>query len=222
VLDVGGVFLVPQEEAAIPALASAGITTTNADVERAHFMGVAAVDQRADDGDDRPAYLLAYVASLGVRREEQVAAVDALLPAWHLPSIELWRHVLEDSVSALRLLARACVPLAIVSNSDGWVEAELRTHTICQVGPGAGVEVACIVDSGVLGVAKPDPAVFAPAIAAVGVDPSDVIYVGDCERYDVIGARRAGMVPVHFDPYHLCHHMTDHRHIASLHELTGG
>jgi len=222
VLDVGGVFLVPDGGAVLPALAEAGIATRNEDVERAHFTGVSAVDRNFGGSDDKPVYLLAYVASLGVRPDERHAAHEVLLPVWDRPSIELWRHVLDDSVRALRLLAERRVPLAIVSNSDGWVEAELLTHAICQVGAGAGAEVACIVDSGVLGIAKPDPAAFAPALAALGVEPRGAAYVGDSERYDVIGAVRAGMQPVHFDPYRLCRHPADHRHIGSLHELLGG
>ena len=35
-------------------------------------------------------------------------------------------------------------------------------------GSGAGVPVACVIDSAVVGVAKPDPAIFAPALAALG------------------------------------------------------
>ncbi|WP_295998393.1 HAD family hydrolase [Rugamonas sp.] len=43
------------------------------------------------------------------------------------------------------------------------------------------------------GKAKPDPAIFLAACAALGVAPRDAIYVGDDLRLDVDGAQRAGL-----------------------------
>jgi len=40
--------------------------------------------------------------------------------------------------------------------------------------------------------------------------------VGDTVRYDVSGARAAGLFPVHFDPYNLCQDQGDHAHVACL------
>ena len=48
--------------------------------------------------------------------------------------------------------------LAIVSNADGSVEAQLAADGICQVGPGRASTVDAVLDSSVVGVAKPDPA----------------------------------------------------------------
>ena len=42
------------------------------------------------------------------------------------------------------------------------------------------------------GVLKPDPAAFAHATDAAGVEPSDVLYVGDSYRSDVEGAQNVG------------------------------
>jgi hypothetical protein len=38
-------------------------------------------------------------------------------------------------------------------------------------------------------------------------------------RYDVRGARAAGLLPVHFDPYELCRERDDHAHVKRLTEL---
>ena len=91
---------------------------------------------------------------------------------------------------------------------------------MCQVGDGPHVPVAAIVDSGALGVAKPDPAIFAPALDALGTDPSRTLHVGDSVHYDVRGAEAAGMAAVHFDPRRLCR-SADHAHIAALTDLLG-
>ena len=42
---------------------------------------------------------------------------------------------------------------------------------------------------------------------------------GDTVRYDVRGARAAGLRPVHFDPFDLCPDRTDHAHIHRLTDL---
>jgi FMN phosphatase YigB (HAD superfamily) len=43
------------------------------------------------------------------------------------------------------------------------------------------------------GSAKPDPAIFAHACNALGVAPSEAVYVGDDPALDVLGAQQAGM-----------------------------
>ena len=90
---------------------------------------------------------------------------------------------------------------------------------ICQVGDGPFTSVAAIVDSTVVGVAKPDPRIFLPALAALGASPSDALYVGDSERFDVRSAELAGIRPVHFDPFQLCRNPTAHAHVDALAEV---
>jgi len=85
------------------------------------------------------------------------------------------------------------------------------------VGDGPATPVACIVDSEVVGVAKPDPAVFRPALEVLGVSAQRAIYVGDSHHYDVGGALAAGLHPVQLDPYGMGD--GDHDRIASLTDL---
>jgi len=127
------------------------------------------------------------------------------------------------SVEALHALAVAgAYKLGIVSNADGTIEEQLRRGQICQVGEGLGVPVLAIIDSGVVGVATPAAEIFSHALAPLGVLPADAVYVGDTVRYDVRGARAAGLPPVHLDPLALCASPADdHAHIRGLHELAG-
>ena len=60
--------------------------------------------------------------------------------------------------------------LGIISNADGLIGERLRTLEILQVGPGLGVEVECVIDSGAVGVMKPDPRIFTMALDAMGID----------------------------------------------------
>lgn len=108
--------------------------------------------------------------------------------------------------------------LAIVSNSDGTLEGRLAAEGICQVGPGEGVPVSVVIDSGAVGVAKPNPAIFAIALEATGVPPGATIHVGDAVGADVAGALAAGVRPVHLDPHAFCGD-DSHPHVRSLGEL---
>lgn len=164
-LDVGGVFVVPHPDPVGAALA--GLCEIDREsAERAHYAGVAAVD-RSPAVDPLLDYLKSYVASLGVPEYDVIAAAERLTAIWSQPSVDLWRQVVEDSVQALVSLKASGVKLGIVSNSDGTVEEQLRQHRICQVGNGLGVPVLAILDSAVVGVAKPDPTIFSLALQAL-------------------------------------------------------
>jgi len=57
-----------------------------------------------------------------------------------------------------------------------------------------------VVDSGAVGVEKPDPRIFAIALGLAEARPEEALYVGDLYPVDVVGARRAGIEPVLLDP----------------------
>ena len=85
--------------------------------------------------------------------------------------------------------------------------------------------VACVVDSYVVGVAKPDPAIFEPALSALGLSASSrVAYVGDTVFYDVRAATAAGLTPLLHDPFGFHaddpHPSGPHRTLRALSELT--
>jgi FMN phosphatase YigB (HAD superfamily) len=123
-----------------------------------------------------------------------------------------------ESVAALAQLHHRKVPIGVVSNASGQIEATLNNLCICQVGPGAGVPVSIVTDSHVVGYAKPDPLIFSDAIAALNLPPERVAYVGDSYVNDVGGARAAGLVPLLYDPFD-DHVEYDCERLRSLHEL---
>jgi putative hydrolase of the HAD superfamily len=99
------------------------------------------------------------------------------------PRANLWRRPIAGVVAVTRELAAAGVRVGVVSNSEGTIGALL-----------AEVGIACgpVIDSGVVGVAKPDPAIFALALERIGGTPADAIHVGDAWVADVEGALAAG------------------------------
>ena len=216
VLDVGGVLLVPHPEPVAAALAPFGVSVESSAAERAHYVGVRALDAAEVPVEANRRYLEAYCRALGVPTTAVERAADALHALWVGPSPELWRLVVPGALDGLRRLAEAGRQLAIVSNSDGTVEGLLSTHQLCQIGTGTGVPVCAIVDSAIVGVAKPDPGIFHALVERAGIVPERALYVGDTVRYDVLGARAAGLHPLHFDPYALCASRDDHAHVRSL------
>ena len=215
IFDVGGVLLVPHHEVVGAAI---GVELDAPRAERAHYFGVQALDQ-ADDGRpaENAAYLRAYAQTLGVA--DLSSTVARMHDLWGGPSLPLWRQQVSGSRDGLRQLAGTRLKLGIVSNADGSIEEQLRVNEICQVGEGLGVPVLAIIDSTVVGVAKPSKEIFGHALDPLGVAPERAIYVGDTVRYDIRGARAAGLRPVHFDPLSLCVHRADHAHVSALVEV---
>lgn len=222
--DVGGVITVPDPVALGSALAPLGATATLPELVRAHYVGMRAHATSSVPGHHGPwlDYIDAYLTAAGVPDESRDAAWTAFSRVF---GHYAWRHPMVETVSAMDRLHSVGVPLGVVSNANGQVEGLLRNLCLCQVGPGGGVPVEIVVDSAVVGVEKPDPTVFAPAVTLLtgrGIDPARIAYVGDSLRYDVTGARAAGLRPVLMDPYDLYQGVDlgpgAHR-IGSVHDL---
>lgn len=126
--------------------------------------------------------------------EERVAELASWL--WdEQPKKNLWRRPIAGMIELVRELRRAGVPLAIISNSEGYL-AEL----VAELGWGGDFDV--VVDSGRVGVDKPDPRIFRHACAALGVPVSELLHVGDAWEADVQGALGASASAVWFDSRH--------------------
>jgi len=220
--DAGGIFVVPDPVATSVALAPFGCSADVGVLVRSHYAGMEALDavasKRTDKSIDKitwDTYRHAYVRAAGVADEHVEAASREMRKLF---SPYFWRFPLLESVAALGQLHYRKVPIGVVSNASGQIEATLNNLCICQVGPGAGVPVRIVTDSHVIGYAKPDPRIFADAIAALGLPPERVAYVGDSYVNDVGGAHAAGLVPLLYDPFD-DHADYDCERVQSLHEL---
>jgi putative hydrolase of the HAD superfamily len=214
--DAGGIFVIPDPTVCAPLLSYFGATDDLEAYHRAHYRGMAAKSAARSPESDWSVYDRAYVESVGVPASEVEYAAEILgrtRNAW------LWRWPLEDSVAALRELHMRNVPIGVVSNATGQIADLLERSRVCQVGEGSGVPVRVIVDSHVVGIAKPDPRIFDFGLEALGdVDRSRVAYVGDSVTMDIGGARAAGLFPVLLDP-HDDHVGADFHRIRSLMDL---
>jgi putative hydrolase of the HAD superfamily len=219
-LDAGGIFLLPEASRIVAAFGRAGVDVAPEQLHDAHYRAAVTfsttLDVDADWAGSWRAYLDAYVAACA----GAVAEPDEVHR--HLDSefadAALWLDVIPGAVDGLRALAATGVHLGVVSNADGLMAQRLRDLEILQVGPGLGVEVGCVIDSGDVGVMKPDPRIFDLALTALSVDASDAWYVGDMPAFDVVGARRAGLRPFLMDPLRL-HAEADYERVDALTEL---
>jgi putative hydrolase of the HAD superfamily len=215
-LDVGGVFHLPDPGIIGAALRRAGVDGSLDPelLDRAHYAGIAAlVDWPATERGIWTAYQEAYAREVGAPPECIPDAVAELDVAFRQDGI--WSRLVPGSLDGLRALHGTGVALAIVSNSDGTLEERLIREGICQVGPGRGVPMSIVIDSAAVGVAKPNPAIFAIALEATGVPPERTLHVGDAVGADVDGALAAGVRPVHLDPYGFCSD-DSHPHVPDI------
>jgi putative hydrolase of the HAD superfamily len=225
-LDAGGVLVLPDRRLVADAFARIGITIDPDALPRAHYRAVRALDRatatpdraatttafppvpRATAGPTRHDYAPALLPQLGI---VPGCAADALA-AWNeladrrRSGVVLWREPTPGALDTMHSLQLAGLAVVVVTNSNGHGAENLRD---------SGFGGVPVIDSTVVGVAKPDRRIFEIALARAGVAPSETVHVGDSLANDVAGARAAGITPIHFDPLRACR-ATDHRHIRSL------
>ena len=103
----------------------------------------------------------------------------------HYASAPAWR-VYPEVPGVLAALRERDIPLAVVSNFDSRLPPLLDAL-------GLAPFFDAVVCSGAVGAAKPDGAIFAHALAVLGVEASEALHVGDSREADYDGARAAGI-----------------------------
>jgi putative hydrolase of the HAD superfamily len=144
-----------------------------------------------DEARDRPA--------LARLRHDSAAALRAALPpaAAELPLEPLTEALLAslrfppyaEVPDVLRRARELGIRLVVVSNWDVSLHDALAAAGLDRL-------LDATVTSAEFGAAKPDPAIFAHALALAGVAAADAVHVGDSVEADVEGARAAGITPL--------------------------
>lgn len=132
------------------------------------------------------------LVAAGFPRARIAAAIESI---W----IEHVRHNLYSVVpaglgGALDAARARGVRVAIVSNSEGMLDRLFADLGILR-------HFDAVVDSGKVGVEKPDPAIFRIALDRFGVGPERALMLGDTFITDIVGARAAGMRAALIDPF---------------------
>lgn len=95
-------------------------------------------------------------------------------------------HAYDDAAPALTALRDRGLALVCVSNWDVSLPAVLERCCLADRLDG-------VVTSAGARARKPNPAIFAPALALAGCDPARALHVGDSPNEDIAGARAAGI-----------------------------
>jgi putative hydrolase of the HAD superfamily len=98
----------------------------------------------------------------------------------------------DDVRPAFDALEDAGYRLGLISNFDSWLQKMLVEMEVGHV-----FDTAII--SGLVGIEKPDPAIYRLAVERAGVDPARAVHVGDSPVMDIEPARTAGLTPVLLD-----------------------
>ena len=182
---------------------------------RAHYAGMAAKSAAGSGEAFWDEYNHSYVRSIGVMKPTQTRRPRRYRPP-ATPSCGAGRF------------RRASQPWP---NSPRWVcrwvwcrMRAVRSPRCCRGAACArqvtGHTPRCVVvDSHVVGVAKPDPRIFDHALPYFdGIDRHEIAYVGDSVTMDIGAATAAGLHPILLDPYD-DHPEADFERIRSLTEL---
>jgi HAD superfamily hydrolase (TIGR01509 family) len=102
-----------------------------------------------------------------------------------------WDQMRPGTREALERIAQRH-QIAVISNADGKIAELLGRCGIADC-------FRTITDSGIVGHEKPHPRIFETALASVGAQPAESLYVGDVYAVDYRGATGAGMEAVLFD-----------------------
>jgi len=83
--------------------------------------------------------------------------------------------------------------MAVISNRDKPFQDTLDSHGLSEFFPYS-------LSGGEVDSYKPEPGIFEHALKQLDVSAPETVYVGDNYYADVVGARRAGLQPVLYDP----------------------
>lgn len=130
---------------------------------------------------------------------EQLGIAAGEIQARYQDTMVQHSPLIEGALELLDALAQRW-PIAIITNGFARLQHARLLHA------GIADRVRCVVISEEVGVAKPDPRIFAHALGQLRLhDPSRVLMVGDKLDTDVLGGRNAGMRTCWFNPLRHAH-----------------
>ena len=198
IFDAGNTLLRMNYRAIAEHLVGRGRRVTAADVEDAELRGRVRLDAHpetagsTESAGTRDRYVRYLLEPLGITDDAEVADIGRWRASFNAPW-GLWTEADPEAAAALRRVKAAGLGAGVISNSNGRAGAILRAA-------GLGAELDFVIDSGIVGVEKPDPRIFALALEAARAAAGEAVYVGDLYSVDVLGARAAGLDAILIDP----------------------
>jgi FMN hydrolase / 5-amino-6-(5-phospho-D-ribitylamino)uracil phosphatase len=146
-------------------------------------------DALTESGASHPWHELIETLLTGASVDDPKPLVDWLYEqqATH----NLWRKPIPTMIDLVRELRGKGVIIAALSNSEGHLADLLEEIELTPL-------FDAIIDSGRIGVAKPDPRIFELTLEELDVRPDVVVHIGDSWAADVEGALAAGWHAIWF------------------------
>jgi HAD superfamily hydrolase (TIGR01509 family) len=204
ILDAGGVLILPNLDWIAERAAEDGLALTRDELYWAYYRTALDIDLVGDqtagaaliDLEIRIWFFSRLLAHGGVAAD-RAATVGRTIAEQALARFpresDIYHWAMPWVRERLLGLRRAGFVLGVASNNDGALIAQL-THT------GVVDLFGALMDSGIEGVAKPDPELLLRAARSLGVAPEESLFVGDVDRVDGAAARAAGMAFALIDP----------------------
>lgn len=191
--DFGDTIVALDEALLLEKIERAGLTAALARLEAAVQPARAAYDAAVAAGTANHPWKPFMRALLAHAGAQPATEIDRVVHELWLdqPKHNLWRKLVHGVPALCRELAAAGVPIGVLTNSEG--KARVLVDEL-----GLDDALGLVVDSGVVGVAKPDRRIFEAFATAIDVPLREIVHVGDSLHADVLGARAAGMDAIWF------------------------
>jgi putative hydrolase of the HAD superfamily len=137
-------------------------------------------------------YLHALLDRLRVPADRHGAVTGQVIERFR--DIRFWSRVFPDTAPTLESLSALGYTLGVISNSVGTIADQLGRAGLARY-------FRFILDSAIVGVEKPDPAIFKMALDKADVAAGEAIFIGDTYATDVGGAGQAGIRGVLIDRF---------------------
>lgn len=145
---------------------------------------------------DRPRAEFEWWQAVAANSFAQVGALDQFpdFTAFFAPVFRYYAtadpwQLYPEVTSVLEAWQRCGIPLIVISNFDSRLYSVLERLGLARF-------FSAVFISSEVGVAKPDPAIFAQAIAPYGIPPERAWHIGDSWQEDVLGAQGAQWQPI--------------------------
>ncbi|WP_109527787.1 HAD family hydrolase [Nocardia aurea] len=168
IFDVGGILVHPSGIAMARAIFSRTGHSVDPDLCALSLYLASAWAHEYELPEDTPRVLQHWADYLGIPAEDGQEAWRAYRAA----DDTLWTEIDSAAFDVLEDLTGQGITLGVLSNANGGLAESLQRKGLAKY-----FEV--IVDSGVVGVAKPDPSAYLLCTGLLGIESSDCWFVGD-------------------------------------------
>ena len=197
-LDAGGVLLDLDYAYLRRLLKAHEYVATEQELARQEAIARVQINRHVADGgtvaDAWRDYFHAILGGSGVPADARDSIIDSLRQAHE--RVGLWTVAIEEGPATVARLKADGYRIGVVSNAEGQVARDLD-----EAGYRGLFEI--VVDSHIVGIEKPDPAIFRIAMDKMKIRPESAVFVGDVPAVDVEGARAAGITPILLDRFGL-------------------